>query len=197
VRDGDGEVTVLRANCPGIGDVAIKYMPAELAADSAELIYTETSANRELPASFLLLKQAAVRNSPQGTLMVSQYGGDSWQHLLDSGKIEESMLARVRMAGDMLACIGLALQEMHSAGRLHRDIKPGIAFDCATGASRLLDFMMEGQASAACAASDIWALCMVALQVMLRCLPTELDFEWYQYVQGEHARVNFLDALTD
>jgi serine/threonine protein kinase len=234
VYGSDGNVTVLRANCRGVGDVAIKCIPAERAADLAATIQAETTASSELPASFLLLKPLVVRSSPQGALLVSQFGGDSWQHLFDSWQhlfdsedFEGHMPVRVEMAGDMLACVGLALKQMHAAGYIHRDIKLGnIVYDCKSGTSRLIDCgisvrsdlsnffvgytfayldpamaqrmpdgryafeSLEGQAAATSPAGDIWALCLVALQVMMRGLPDMLDYEGSELCQlGDYGRL--------
>jgi serine/threonine protein kinase len=233
VCGGEGEVTVLRADCGRAGEVAIKCIPAELAADTAMTIEAEASASSELPASFLLLKQVLVRGGAQGAVMVSQWGGDSLQALLDSPDYEDDIDKCIDNAGDMLACIGLALQEMAKAGCMHRDIKPGnISVHSSTGSYRLLDTDLsmrtdspasffpgytfayidpamarvmpsgdyaiasfEGQAAATSHASDVWALSLVALLMMLRRVPAELDFE--NYYTGEDARLDFLDALTD
>jgi serine/threonine protein kinase len=231
VCGGEGEVTVLRADCGRAGEVAIQHIPAELAADTSITIEAEASASRELPASFLLLKQVLVRSGPLGAVMVSQWGGDSLQCLLEVPGFGGTFDSRVNMADDMLACIGLGLQQMAKTGRIHRDIKPGnVSFHAATGSYRLLDFGIsirpqhedffqgftfayvepsmalvtpdgqyamasrEGQAAATSLASDIWALCLTALQMLLRRLPDVLDYE--RCYGGEEARLDYLDALA-
>jgi serine/threonine protein kinase len=220
-------VAVLRADCGRAGEVAIKCIPTELAADTAVTIEAEAAASSELPASFLLLKQVLVCSGPHGAVMVSQWGGDSLQTLLAEPGFGGTFDNRINMAGDMLACIGLGLQQMAKTGRMHRDIKPGnVSFHATTGAYRMLDFGIsigpkaedyfngctfayiepamarvmpdglysyasyEAQAEATSPASDIWALCLTALQMLLRRLPDVLDYG------GEYARLDYLGALA-
>jgi serine/threonine protein kinase len=179
--------------------------------------------------------QHSTAGSNQGAFIFSQYGGNSLQNLLGLPWCDSRVNFRTRIskAGDMLACIALALEQLAAlpVPRIHRDIKPGnIVFDSASGVYRLIDFgtmiradkadfftgftfaylepamaqssgsgrfalvTKEGQAAATSAASDIWALCLVALEMMLARLPFELDYEGWYF--GGHRKAEFLDALA-
>jgi serine/threonine protein kinase len=62
------------------------------------------------------------------------------------------------------------------------------------GSSRFAVITREGQQAATSSASDIWALCLVALEIVLARLPFELDYAvWYF---GERKEVEFLNTLA-
>ncbi|KAH6573568.1 hypothetical protein BASA60_002239 [Batrachochytrium salamandrivorans] len=151
--------------------VAIKIIDLDAAEDDIEDIQQEISIMSQLDSIYMTKYHGSYMKGAKLWIVMEYCQGGSCLDLLRPGPFDEVYISIV------LRELLMGLDQLHSEGKLHRDIKAANILLCADGRVKLADFGVSGQITATMTkkntfvgtpfwmAPDIWSLGITAIEL--------------------------------
>jgi len=170
--------------------VALKFLPPELAQDTATLqrFQREARAASALNHPNICTVHAIEEHESQHFIVMELLEGQSLSAMIAAGPLETGILL------DMAIQIADALESAHGKGIVHRDLKPANIFINSRGQAKILDFGLAKIGTGRPASDDTGMVTMAREADLTKAGST---MGTVSYMSPEQARGQLTDARTD